>query len=74
MPRAMPIIYAGIPSHSNAAVIKVPKLHKHNHQVILFQIQNTVNNTCILDLANRLSIWVRLNFEGINDGFVEWLN
>jgi len=33
MPRAIPIIYAGIPSHSNAPVIKVPKLHKHNHQV-----------------------------------------
>lgn len=26
IPRAIPITYAGIPSHSNVAVIKVPKL------------------------------------------------
>lgn len=31
IPLPIPIIYTGIPSHSNVAVIKVPKLSKRSH-------------------------------------------
>ena len=35
IPRPIPIIYAGIPSHSRAAVIRVPKLERQIQCVYL---------------------------------------